>query len=311
MFQEWKKRSIRAKEVERIIWFSGQKKLFREMSETEFQKQMSDAQKINDKPFGNPEKIIRRHIEERYIDTMQTFVWGGDNDNTKKDNKTIIYLHGGAYVYQPMILHFKAADHIAKSTNSRVYFPIYPKLPKYRFNDTYPLIDQLYSEILQTTAPENITMIGDSAGGGIALGFALWLKEFDLPQPKNIVLLSPWLDVTMCNKSLYKYDKKDPLLSPWGLRRMGSMWAGGEDGMLLPYVSPIYGDCKGTAKITMLVGTHELFYPEVIRFHKQLNKQKIEHNLIIAHKLNHDFAVMPIPEGRRSQRIISDIINGK
>ena len=47
----------------------------------------------------------------------------------------------------------------------------------------------------------------------------------------------------------------------------------------------------------------------MMRFHKILGKQKIDHNLIIAHKLNHVFPIVPIPEGRRSQKWIENIIN--
>ncbi len=307
MITEWKKRSIRAKEVERIIRISGNKRKFKEMSEEEFQKQMEEAEKNYEKPFPNPEKIIRRNVEEFYInDKMQTFVWGNEDAN-----HIILYFHGGAYVYPPMLLHFKAVDNIAKKTGARVYFPIYPRIPAYHFKDVYPLVDKLYSDILKTAPPESVTLMGDSAGGGIALGFALWLKDFDLPQPKNIILISPWLDVTMSNKSMEKYEKKDPLLAVWGLRKMGQIWAGGKDDRIMPYVSPIYGDHEGLGKITMLVGTRELFYPEVMRFSKLLHQQKIDYNLLIAHKMNHAFPVMPIPEGRRSQNFIADIINEK
>ncbi len=305
MVEEWKKRSIRGKEVERLIWLSGQKRLFKPMTDEEFHKQMENARAASQKPVDNPDKFLRRYIKEMYIENMQTFVWG----NKSPDCHTIIYFHGGAYVYQPMMLHFKAVDNIARATNAKVYFPIYPKTPEYNFRDVFPLIDRLYAEVLKTTRPENITLMGDSAGGGIVLGFALWLKDFALPQPKNLILLSPWLDVTMSNKALEKYDKKDPLLSPWGLKKMGRLWADGSNNMILPYISPIYGDHSGLGKITIFVGTHEIFYPEMMRFHKILGKQKIDHNLIIAHKLNHVFPIVPIPEGRRSQKWIENIIN--
>ena len=306
MFEEWKKRSVMGKEAERIIWLSKRKKIFKEMTDKDFERQMKNAARTSDKPFENPEIIIRRHISEEYIDTMQTFIWGNDSENSK----VIIYLHGGAYAYQPVLLHFTAVDDIARKTNSKVYFPIYPKIPKYCFRDVYPLIDRLYGEVLKVTEPQNITIMGDSAGGGLALGFINWLADFNLPMPKNLILLSPWLDVTMSNKLMEKYEKKDPLLSIWGLERMGRLWAGGESDLMSPYVSPIYGINEYSVNITLFVGTHELFYPEIIRFHRQLAKQKTEHNLIIAHKLNHVFPIMPIPEGRRSKNIISEIING-
>lgn len=58
--------------------------------------------------------------------------------------------------------------------------------------------------------------MGDSAGGGLALGLALALKTENITQPKDIILLSPWLDVTLSNEDIPKYESSDPILSAWG-----------------------------------------------------------------------------------------------
>ncbi len=304
MTEEWKKRSLMGKEAERLIWLSGKKKNFMEMSDENFDKMVKALETESDKPFPSPEKFLRKKLEEVYLDEMQMFVWNASTDC----DRVILYLHGGAYLYQPMILHFKMVDTIAKAVNAKVYFPIYPKAPKHTYNETYALLDKLYGEILKTTPPEKITIMGDSAGGGLALGLAQWLRDFDVPQPKDIVLLSPWIDANMSNKHLHKYDKKDPLLSVWGLKRMGQLWTGKSNDLFTPMVSPIYGDMTDLGKLSIFVGTHELFYPEMTRFDKILDGLGIEHNLIIGHKLNHVFPVMPIPEARKAQKRIAEII---
>jgi acetyl esterase/lipase len=39
--------------------------------------------------------------------------------------------------------------------------------------------------------------MGDSSGGGMALALAQKARDAGLQQPRDLVLLSPWLDVTM------------------------------------------------------------------------------------------------------------------
>lgn len=66
--------------------------------------------------------------------------------------------------------------------------------------------------------------MGDSAGGGFVLSFCQYLKAIDLPQPNNIVVYSPWVDIALSNPP---YDNdSDPILGEIGLREIGKSWAG-------------------------------------------------------------------------------------
>ncbi len=304
MREVWKKRSLSAKQVERILWLYRGKRTFEEKTDEDFNNMMSDLSEKSDKPCDCPDRLIRRKVETEYIDTMQTFVWGKE-----RQGGVILYLHGGAYAFQPTISHYHAVEAIASAADCRVYFPIYPKIPKYTFKDCYPLLDRLYSKILEENPDSDITIMGDSAGGGLALGFSMWLRDFNLPLPKNIILLSPWLDVTMSGKNLNKYEKRDPMLSAWGLKKMGFLWADSDpDSTILPYVSPMYGDFSGLPGITLFIGTHDILFPQSVRFSRIMEQRGKSYDAYIGNKLNHVFAVYPIPEARRTQKIISEII---
>ena len=87
--------------------------------------------------------------------------------------------------------------------------------------------------------------MGDSAGGGFALSFCQYLKTINLPQPKEIITFSPWVDVSMPRND---YDNEnDPILGEIGLKEVGKSWAGDLD--TKDYrVSSIYGDNEGLAK---------------------------------------------------------------
>jgi acetyl esterase/lipase len=45
--------------------------------------------------------------------------------------------------------------------------------------------------------PENIIIAGDSAGGGLSLALVMYLRDEGYKMPAGIVLMSPWVDLTM------------------------------------------------------------------------------------------------------------------
>lgn len=240
---------------------------------------------------------------------MQVFIW---NDKMDKNQKNIFYIHGGAYIHQPTSFHFKSISYIAEKTDAKVIFPIYPKAPRYNYKESFEKVEKLYRDILtQTSSSNNITIMGDSAGGGFSLGFSMYARDIGLPQPKNIILLSPWLDVNTDNPDIAKYESLDPMLSQFVLNTSGKVWAGGKENMNNPYVSPIFGDFNKLGKISIFVGTHEIFYPDNEKMHNLLEEQSIEHNYYVGDKMNHVYVVFPIPEAKEAQDKIIEIINQK
>ena len=138
-------------------------------------------------------------------------------------DKNIIYLHGGAYVAEPNIYHVKLIDKIAYNTNSKVYMPIYPLSPNHTVEETYLLLEKLYNTLLNEN--KEIIIVGDSAGGGLALAFTEYLISKEKNKPSKLVLMSPWLDITMCNEKIINYAKQDPILDVYGLKKIGELWA--------------------------------------------------------------------------------------
>lgn len=81
-----------------------------------------------------------------------------------------------------------------------------------------------YKQVLaETSSSHNIMIMGDSAGGGFSLGFSLYARDHNLPELKDIILLSPWLDLATDNVEAVNYEKFNPILSAWGLNRIGEL----------------------------------------------------------------------------------------
>jgi acetyl esterase/lipase len=66
----------------------------------------------------------------------------------------------------------------------------------------YPFLTAVYRQLLAEFDASTITLAGDSAGGGLALGLAQTLLGTDSPQPRRLVLISPWLDLALSSLDL-------------------------------------------------------------------------------------------------------------
>lgn len=162
-------RSLSSFEIEQLFRLLKVKEKFKNDDPEKFQVYIKQAEEKNTVPFESPEKWLHTHVNEVEFEGMQTFIW---NDKYDPKQKIIYYLHGGAYLNQPISYHFKAINNIAKKLDAKVVFPIYPKLPRYTYKDTLPKVYDLYCSLLKQTPAKNITLMGDSAGGGLALGLA-------------------------------------------------------------------------------------------------------------------------------------------
>lgn len=222
-------------------------------------------------------------------------------------NKIIIYLHGGAYIENPLKYHIKFIDKLAYNTNSIIVLPIYPKLTKYHYDDAYKFVDKIYNEIKQQSKLRVILM-GDSSGGGLALSYSEYLSLKYLLIPEKIILFSPWLDISLSSKDIEKYEKKDPMLSIKPLREMGLIWANG-----LPLndykVSPLYGNIDNIKCLTIFVGTREILYPEIMTFYENSKQYNNNVNIIVGKNMNHVYPIFPIKEAKKAFSIICKIIN--
>lgn len=255
----------------------------------------------------NPEKYIKESVKESTVDGMQVFNW---NDKNDPQQKAILYIHGGGYYGQASNLQYKYVAKIAEVTDAKVIYPTYPLAPKYTYKDAYPKMVELYKEILASVDdPDKITLMGDSAGGGFALSLGLYFRDNSIPQPKNIIVFSPWLDLSMSNSEYLNYEAVDPILYGKHLQIAGEAWAGSKKDLNNPYVSPIFGNFRDVAPITVFVGTHEIFYPDVVKFHDQLNKAGVVHKTIVREKMNHVYPLYPIGEAKDAFDRIIDIIN--
>lgn len=149
----------------------------------------------------------------------------------------IIYTHGGIYINELGRPHWWIIAELTRRTGAAVTVPLYRLAPESTYREAFGYLVSVYREVLRTTAPGDVTLMGDSAGGGLALAQPWAFREAGLPAPGRIVAFSPWLDVTGTNPQIPKYDAVDPMLSVAGGVQAGLWWAAGDDPRT-PLISP-------------------------------------------------------------------------
>jgi monoterpene epsilon-lactone hydrolase len=108
----------------------------------------------------------------------------------------LLHLHGGGYIAGSAFGYRPLAGALAAATGATVLLPDYRLAPEHPFPAALDDAFRAYRWLLDQGAdPEQLTVSGDSAGGGLAVSLLVKLKQEGLPQPGRAVLLCPSVDV--------------------------------------------------------------------------------------------------------------------
>ena len=222
-------------------------------------------------------KEPREMIEECEIHTytyMERNVFTITKKNVEKseNQKYILYFHGGSYVAEATQNHWTFLENVVKDTGYIVIMPDYPLTPKYHYQDVYHMVEPLYKKIIETVGSENVILMGDSAGGGLALGLYEKMAEESVPLPVKTILISPWLDVRLENKNIREIEKRDTILNKETLRLAGIAYVG-NDGINSYLVNPIEGNVSALQNIKIFIGTDDILNPDCHLLNEKANDE--------------------------------------
>lgn len=192
--------------------------------------------------------------------------------------KRILYLHGGGWVLETGPQQLGFAEYLADNSGAEVWFPEYPLSPEANAVDAHKMILELYKQMLQEVSAEEIAVMGDSAGGGLTVSAAMYFREVGLPQPNNLVLISPGIDLRIIRSeeeqaylSLMRANHI-PTMNPEAMTTIMEWWRGPLDENHY-FVNPIMGDLRGLAPMTVFIGSGEAIC--VWRFAAKAAKQRV------------------------------------
>ena len=221
--------------------------------------------------------------------------------------KHVIYLHGGAYVNSFAAQHWDFISKLVQASKCTVTAPNYPHAPEYNVHDVFALMLPLFNELAAVAGSSNITIMGDSSGGGISLALAQRLREDGLTQPGRVILLSPLLDATLSNPEIAEFDKIDPFLGVEGLRYGGAAYARGVDARNY-LVSPVYGSVMDLAPISLFIGTRDILFPDCRKLRERAADEGVRIDYREYDGMVHDWMLGPMPEAKYALAEIVELV---
>lgn len=182
----------------------------------------------------------------------------GDRLLVSQPKQVILYLHGGGYVCGKTKTYYNFCSRLAKALDAEVWLPDYRLAPEHPFPAAIEDAVACYELLLSKGwHPKQITIAGDSAGGGLTLGTLLALRDQKRPLPKCAVVLSPFSDVRSINPSITQNDASDWMLSASMLAMGQGVYARTPQDALNPYASPALGDFTGLPPLFITVCEEE------------------------------------------------------
>ena len=257
-----------------------------------------DINKIRKDNIPIPKKRFYRGCNLSFEKIGSHRIWYLKPDKIS-NNKVLLYFHGGGYVEEMVKVHWTSIAKIVVSSGLQVIIPEYPLAPESNYKEVHSMIQKTYNKVLDEYKPEDVTFIGDSAGGGLLLSFTMFLRNNDLQLPSKLVALSPWVDVSMTNPEIKEVEKLDPMIAIPGLKRAGEMYAG--DLETTNYlVSPLYGEFKDLPPIHIFAGTHDILYPDEKLFAEKAKEAGVDINYYEYPKMIHCWMLLPIKEAKKT-----------
>jgi triacylglycerol lipase len=211
------------------------------------------------------------------------------------DGNYVVAIHGGAGILPPLIFHWLAYTAMAHQTGATIEVPIYPLVQQGgTAGVVVPKMAGLISSEIAAHGASHVSVLGDSAGGNIALASVEYLVANNETVPASMVLLSPPVDASLSNPNIASI--RGSWLPPVStLQQISREWAGN-----LPInnyeVSPLNGSLKGLPPTTVYAGSQDIAAPDVLVLQQEAVAQGAPISFVLANGETHDW-ILITPDG--------------
>ena len=221
----------------------------------------------------------------------------------KSLSKANLFIIGGGMISAPRPGSVKKALRFAKETGLDVYVPYYPLCTDYPLTKAYEMIHATYREMLKEYEPCNISVLGTSSGGNLALGMVPYINESspDTPMPGYIMTISPGTCVASEEEwqRMLELDKKDVAIPAEYMKLAEIIMRHGDDTVPDYMICLQKGIFEGCPYVTFIYGSDETLYACAPTFEAAMKKYGSDYEMIVGEGMFHCYPVFPIcKEGR-------------
>jgi epsilon-lactone hydrolase len=214
--------------------------------------QMLSSQPVPDDVVTAPSALGR--VPTLFVDIADTETQG-----------VILFLHGGGYALGSAAASVALASDLVRRTAMRVASVDYRLAPEHPFPAALDDALDAYRALLAGGVDASrVAVVGESAGGGLAVALLAALRAADLPQPACAAVFSPWVDLGVTGGSFASKRAVDPAITAEALRVRARCYAGSAS-LDDPRLSPIHADLTGLPPLLVQVGSYEVLLDDAVR----------------------------------------------
>lgn len=255
-------------------------------------------ERAHPKPYAPPRGIAATRHD---VGGWPVFVVG---DASAK--RRAVYLHGGVYCFEIDALHWKLIAELSHH-GVQVTVPIMPLAPLATASVVVPAVAELTAALVNEVGVANVSILGDSSGGGMALAVAMQLRDHGVAPLGATVLISPWLDISGTDPRLAEIAPRDPWLAVAGTHAAGALYRA-ELPESHPFVSPIHGSLAGLGPVTMFSGTRDILNADAARLVSLAAESGHPLDYHEGVGMIHNYPILPMPEGATARAQIAAAI---
>lgn len=232
-----------------------------------------------------PEDVTYREETVGGVPGIWTLPIGAD------PSQVLLYTHGGGFAVGSAASHRKLAGHVAKALGATAFVLDYRRAPEHphpaQVEDGVAVFTAL---VERGVAPADITTIGDSAGGNLAIAIPLALRAQGLPGPGRVIAFSPWLDMENAGETLRTNAATDALVTEALLEGMiAGVLGDGQVHPATPLANPLYAEFAGFPRLYLNAGGAEALVDNATRVAAKAEAAGVDVTLTVVDGMQHVF----------------------
>lgn len=215
-----------------------------------------------------------------------------------------LFFHGGGFALGSSASHRKLAGHLAKASGCTAFVLDFRRAPEAKFPAQIEDGVSVYRALLsEGRRSRDITPVGDSAGGNLAISLVFALRQRGLPLPEQVITMSPWLDMENAGETIESNDETDFLITRAGLQGNIDRYILGATTPTDPMANPLYQDFAGFPRLFITAGDIESLLDDSVRLNDLATKAGVDVTFSIGRDQQHVYPFMAGHHDRADEEI--------